>query len=79
MFARADARSVERSKLAELLRCPACGAGVAIDVGEAACTTGAHVFPVVDDVIVMTDETALAADPHYARQRQYFDDEFTTY
>jgi ubiquinone/menaquinone biosynthesis C-methylase UbiE/uncharacterized protein YbaR (Trm112 family) len=79
MLARADASSDARARLTGLLRCPDCEAAIATDVDEAVCQSGGHRFPIVDGVIVMVDDETLAADPHYERQREYFDAEFMTY
>ena len=66
------------TNLTDLLRCPTCGAAIEVAAGEAVCESG-HRFPGGDGVFVMTDEQALAADPHYNRQRRYFDAEFGAY
>lgn len=67
------------SGLAELLRCPGCGHELAFHDASVACAGGSHSFPVVDGIPVLVDERALARDPQYARQRMYFDAEFSAY
>ena len=74
----AAAREQARASLAALLRCPACGDGLALSAEEACCPS-AHVFPVVDGIPVLVDEETLAADPQYGHQREYFDAEFSGY
>ena len=64
--------------LTDLVRCPTCDAPVVIGGDEAVCAAG-HRFGVVDDVLVLVDEETLARDPHYERQRLYFDAEFARY
>jgi SAM-dependent methyltransferase len=66
------------NQLTTLLRCPACGAALVPSAGEVVCDSG-HRFPIVDGVVVMTDERTLANDPQYDRQRRYFDMEFAGY
>ena len=63
---------------ADLLRCPTCGAAVALAEDEATCESG-HRFAVSDGVVVMADEAAIADDPQYRSQRAYFDSEFAGY
>jgi SAM-dependent methyltransferase len=69
---------VNANSLAALLRCPDCGTPLALDADEAACANG-HRRPVVDGIPVLVDEAAIAADPQYAHQRDYFDAEFSQY
>jgi SAM-dependent methyltransferase len=64
--------------LTDLLRCPTCAGAVELTAREGVCTSG-HRFPIANGVLVMVDEQALAADPHYDRQRRYFDAEFGGY
>ena len=66
-------------RLADLLRCPACGGEVRLGEAEVVCSGQTHRFPVVDGIPIMTDEQALQADPHYGRQRTYFAAEFARY
>jgi SAM-dependent methyltransferase len=63
--------------LTRLLRCPHCDSQLTLD-GEAVCTEG-HRFPIVDGVVVLLDEDAIADDPQYSGQRAYFDAEFSGY
>lgn len=63
--------------LTRLLRCPHCDSQLTLD-GEAVCSKG-HRFPIVDGVVVLLDEDAIANDPQYSGQRAYFDAEFTGY
>jgi SAM-dependent methyltransferase len=78
MLAPADAGSDERRTLTELLRCPACGATVSARAEVADCARG-HAFRVVDGVVVMVEDGALASDPQYEAQRRYFDREFASH
>jgi SAM-dependent methyltransferase len=68
-----------RSSLAALLRCPTCGSGLVLDDDGARCSGGTHGFPVVEGIPVLVDQEALAADPQYGSQREYFDAEFSGY
>ena len=63
--------------LTRLLRCPHCDSQLALD-RDAACANG-HRFPVVDGIVVLLGEDAVADDPQYSGQRAYFDAEFTGY
>jgi SAM-dependent methyltransferase len=71
---RADARR----SLEALLRCPDCDAAIALG-DEARCSSGAHSFPVVEGIPIFVDEEAVAAEPQYRSQRDYFDSEFAGY
>ena len=75
----AAASEVAAGRLETLLRCPGCGAGLALDTAEARCTTGGHRFPVVDGIPVLVDEQTIDAEPQYGTQRAYFDAEFAGY
>jgi ubiquinone/menaquinone biosynthesis C-methylase UbiE len=79
MVARADASADSQALLADLLRCPACGAGIAIQDTRAICRAGEHRYPLVGGVVMMLDEETLASDPQYDQQRTYFDAEFESY
>jgi ubiquinone/menaquinone biosynthesis C-methylase UbiE/uncharacterized protein YbaR (Trm112 family) len=79
MAARAPAGSNDPLTLTELLRCPACEAGLDIGEDEVVCRTGNHRFPLVEGIPVLIEEDMLAADPQYEHQRQYFDAEFMRY
>jgi ubiquinone/menaquinone biosynthesis C-methylase UbiE/uncharacterized protein YbaR (Trm112 family) len=79
MLARVDAGPETRTALTELLRCPACGAGVALRGDGVVCNDEQHHYPVVEGVIVMMDAETLASDPQYDHQRKYFDAQFEGY
>ncbi len=79
MVAGTGERSRARGGLEALLRCPECGAGLVVDGAEALCAGAAHRFPVVEGIPVLIGDETLAADPHYGRQRAYFDTEFAGY
>ena len=74
MLDRADPGTAGRP-LTELLRCPTCAAGLAVEADEATCAAGRHTFPLVEGVIVLVGEDELGRDPQYALQRRYFDSE----
>ena len=65
-------------ELEALLRCPRCGAGVAV-AEVVSCASGAHRYPVVEGIPVFVDQSTVHADPQYAGQRTYFDAEFGRY
>jgi ubiquinone/menaquinone biosynthesis C-methylase UbiE len=64
--------------LEALLRCPECGAAVALHRTEAVCA-GGHGYAVVEGIPVLVEPETLAEDPQYAEQRAYFDAEFSRY
>lgn len=63
--------------LSRLLRCPHCGAELALDT-DAVCSGGHH-FPIVDGIPLLLDDETVASDPQYTGQRSYFDAEFRGY
>jgi uncharacterized protein YbaR (Trm112 family) len=79
MVERAEAGPKERALLVDLLRCPSCLAGMTVADDRVVCRSGTHGFPVVDGVLLLIEDEALAHDPQYDHQRRYFDDEFTRY
>jgi len=79
MLAGPGTSATSPAALQALLRCPACGAEVSLEAGEALCAAGAHRYPVVEGIPILVDEETLQADPQYAGQRSYFDSEFSRY
>jgi SAM-dependent methyltransferase len=79
MLAGPGTSSASQAALQALLRCPACGAAIALDAEQAVCDAGAHRYPIVEGIPVFVDAETLQADPQYAGQRSYFDSEFNRY
>jgi len=79
MLERAGTGPHERALLIELVRCPSCGAAMAVDQNRVVCEGGSHRFPIVEGVLVLIEERELAHNPQYDHQRAYFDAEFARY
>ncbi|HEY8776019.1 MAG TPA: hypothetical protein VIM33_05995 [Gaiellaceae bacterium] len=66
MLAGPGTSATSPAALQALLPCPACGAEVSLETGEALCAAGSHRYPVVEGIPILVDEETLQADPQYA-------------